>query len=194
MQLSIDSTAPSSHVGRPGARPARLQQSAKSGLSTLPSDSAFHLTTSMRKIELPRISERIRGFTLPTNGLMYVFDYDEVFRVDLCRASVEVFTDNPYVFDEDHPESLGVSDNPPLLQTNRIAVTYSFDPGADSQSVQVLVDSQSHDISFRTLSGDWFVATLTPDERYLIIAEPYMLEVHAFETSTAASATDTVNS
>ncbi|WP_143029301.1 hypothetical protein [Rhodoferax sp. OV413] len=148
----------------------------------------------MRKIELPRISERIRGFTLPTDGLMHVFDYDEVFCVDLGRASVEVLTDNPYAFDAEHPESLGVSDNPPLLLTNRISVAYSFDPVADSQPVQVLVDGQRYDISFRTLSGDWFVATLTADERYLIIAEPYMLEVYAFEAGTAAATADTVNS
>lgn len=148
----------------------------------------------MRKIELPRISERIRGFTIPTDGLMYVFDYDEVFRVDLDMASVEVLTDDPYVFDGDHPESLGVSENPPLLQTKRIAVAYSFDPTADSQIVRVLVGGQPYDISFRTLSGDWFVATLTADERYLIIAEPYMLVVYSLETSLSTALTDTVNS
>lgn len=168
------------------------RRSAINGHSKSPLDSAFHLTTSMRKIELPRISERIRGFTLPADGQMHVFDYDEVFRVDLNRASIEVLSHNPYVFDEEHPESLGVSENPPLLLTTRIAVEYSFHPAADSQLVQVKVDGQCYDVSFRTLSGDWFVATLTPDERYLIIAEPYMLEVYAFEPSPAFATTDAV--
>ena len=53
----------------------------------------------MKKIELPRISGRIRGFTLPADGAMYVFDYDEVFHVNLHHPSVEVLTITPAAFE-----------------------------------------------------------------------------------------------
>lgn len=135
----------------------------------------------MKKIELPRISERIRGFTLPADGVMHVFDYDEVFRVSLRHPSVQVLSLNPDTFEAEHPRYLGVSENPPLLDVDETSVAYSFDPRADAQSVEVLSAGQRHEILFRTFSGDWFVATLSVDGCYLIVAEPYLLEVYSLE-------------
>src|SRR5262245_40008677 len=101
----------------------------------------------MKKIELPRISERIRGFTLPTDGVMQVFDYDEVFRVSLRHASVEVLALNPNAFEGEHPGYLGASENPPLLDVAGTSVSYSFNPRADTQQVELLSNGLRHEIS-----------------------------------------------
>ncbi|GAB3361374.1 hypothetical protein [Lysobacter tyrosinilyticus] len=139
----------------------------------------------MQKVDLPRISERVRGLTLPENDTMYVFDYDEVFLVSLQPPSVQVLDDNPYSFAELHPEHLGVSDSAPLLRVGSASVSYSFDPAAPSQNVQLDLDGKIHDISFRTLSGDWFIASLSPDGAYLVIAEPYLIEVYSLSRGEA---------
>ncbi|MGE8212091.1 MAG: hypothetical protein ACN6Q8_00730 [Stenotrophomonas sp.] len=139
----------------------------------------------MQKIDLPRISERIRGFTLPENGAMTVFDYDEVFLVSLQPPSVRVLDDNPYSFADLHPEHLGVSHNAPLLQVGSTTVSYSFDPAAPSQGVRLDLDGQVQEIPFRTLSGDWFIASLSRDGSYLVIAEPYLLEVYSLSLGEA---------
>ncbi|CAN7491324.1 hypothetical protein LJR118_003417 [Acidovorax sp. LjRoot118] len=110
---------------------------------------------------------------------MYVFDYDEVFEVNLSRLTVEVLVLTPDAFEAEHPRYFGVSATPPLLHVDETSVSYSFDPRADAQSVLVQSADSSHKISFRTMSGDWFVATLSVDGRYLIVAEPYLLEVYS---------------
>lgn len=133
----------------------------------------------MKKVELPRISERIRGFTLPADGVMHVFDYDDVFLVDLRNPSVKVLTLNPTTFETEHPQYLGVSNSPPLLAVKGTSVSYSFDPRADTQLVEVLSSGQRQELSFRTFSGDWFVATLSADACYIVVAEPYLLEVYS---------------
>ena len=134
----------------------------------------------MHKLELPRISERIRGFTLPAEGKMNVFDYDEVFQLNLGdQITVEVLTENPYDFEERTPEYFGVSDREPIRTTETAKVSYNFDPRASSVMVAVESDQGTHHIEFQTLSGDWFVATLTPRGDFLVLAEPYLLEVYA---------------
>lgn len=64
-----------------------------------------------------------------------------------------------------------------MLNVDETSVSYSFDPRADSQLVEVLSAGERHEMSFRTLSGDWFVATLSVDGGYLVVGEPYLLEV-----------------
>jgi hypothetical protein len=132
----------------------------------------------MKKVDLPRFSERIRGFTLPEDGVMYIFDDDEVFKLDLDSAAAELLERDPDLFAEQHPGFLGVSDNPPLAESGNATLAYTFDPSADTQAVKLVSHGRTHEVRFRTLSGDWFVATLTADDRYLIIAEPYLLEVY----------------
>jgi hypothetical protein len=132
----------------------------------------------MRKIDLPRISERIRGFTLTEDGIMYVFDYDEVFRVSLEGApSIEVLPDNPYEFEASRPDSFGVSERDPILSFGHVSLKYNFDPSANSQCITVTANGTVETIEFRTLSGDWFAATLSAEGKYLVGAEPYLIEV-----------------
>ncbi|MFK4205610.1 hypothetical protein [Acinetobacter junii] len=133
----------------------------------------------MQKIQLPCISERIRGFTLPEDGVFYVFDYDEMFKISLNPSpSVEVTDENPYSFEAGHPGYFGVSDREPILNQGGRSVSYNFDPKRDFQAVLIRAGSNEDKISFQTFSGDWFVATLTPDAAYLLVAEPYLIEVY----------------
>lgn len=132
----------------------------------------------MKKLELPYISERIRGFTIPEAGLMYVSDYDEIYKVTLSGApSVEWVDGNPYEF-EDTPKYLGVTQADPILGVDGLSLSYQFNPGSNSQDVVLAAGERTETISFPTLSGDWFVATFSANGEYLVIAEPYLLEVY----------------
>lgn len=111
---------------------------------------------------------------------MNVFDYDEVFQVNLVApVTVEVLADNPYEFAAKTSDYFGVSDREPIRITGETKVSYKFDPSAPSVSVLVELAQGTQHINFRTLSGDWFVATLTPSGDFLILAEPYLLEIYA---------------
>lgn len=136
----------------------------------------------MQKVNLPKISERIRGFTLPENGVFYVFDYDEVFRISLgATANVEITGENPYDFEERCGSYYGVSDKEPILSCRDANLRYSFDPSKNSQTVHIHTGHGEEILNFPSLSGDWFVATLTADGTYLFIAEPYLIEAYAFK-------------
>lgn len=136
----------------------------------------------MRKLPLPRISERIRGFTLPESGSFFVFDYDEVFRVTLGdEPSVEVLDENPYDFEDKVPGYFGVSERAPILERESIRVSYDFDPKLSAQDVLIESPLAKETLSFRTFSGDWFVATLSEGAEFLFIAEPYLIEVYSLK-------------
>jgi hypothetical protein len=135
----------------------------------------------MRKLQLPPISERIRGFTIPESGSMYVSDYDEIHKVTLSDPpTVEWIEGNPYEFEET-PNYLGVTAGSPILNAGGFTLSYEFDPKADVQDVVVTSPTQTETISFRTLSGDWFVATFSADAKYLVVAEPYVIEVYLLQ-------------
>ena len=136
----------------------------------------------MHKLSLPRITERIYVFTPPVNEVMHVADHDEVYRLSLNNVpSVEVTNEHPYDFAELCGVHFGAVGAPPLLSVNGISIAYKFDPKADIQYVKLISNSGMHNIEFPTFSGDWFVATLTNDAAYLLIAEPYLLEVYALK-------------
>ena len=136
----------------------------------------------MYKLNLPRISERIRGFTPPEDGVMFVFDYDEVFRITLGDPpSVETLRDNPYEFESNHPDHFGVSDKEPILESGSFKLSYQFDSRSNFQNITVESLEKAESIQFRTLSGDWFIATFSPCQKYLLIAEPYLIEVYSLQ-------------
>ena len=136
----------------------------------------------MKKLELPYISERIRGFSLPVDNELFIFDYDEVFKLNLENTvSVEVLNDDPDMFDYKHPSFLGISGRAPILQAGQYEISYEFNAQAASQLVTLKSQEKIENITFLTFSGDWFVATLTPCARYLIIAEPYLIELYLLD-------------
>jgi len=133
----------------------------------------------MKKITLPYTSERIRGVTLPENGLLYVCDYDEVFKVIIgSESEPEILDDDPYDFLDALPHSLGVSQNPPILESSGNSISYDFDPRSDFVTVKCKISGTQSDIEFRTLSGDWFAASFSQCGKYIILAEPYSFDLY----------------
>jgi hypothetical protein len=140
----------------------------------------------MRKLALPRISERIRGFTPPEAGGFFVFDYDEVHKVSLSDPpTVETLDDDPYAFADKAEGFFGVSDRPPISSVDSKRVSYNFDPTAKSVTVKLELPEGASAFEFRTFSGDWFVATFSPCGNYLLVAEPYLIEVYDTSSSEA---------
>lgn len=150
----------------------------------------------MNKLDIPHISERIRGVTLPDNGVMYVADYDEVFRISLNnQITVETLDDNPYEFLDSQKHYLGVGNHVPILKSNGNKISYNFWPPAefgtlkhklmstfglnkDFIKIKYFISNKSGALKFRLLSGDWFSASFSECGNYLVIAEPYTFEVY----------------
>ncbi|GEM_PF-2378193 len=136
----------------------------------------------MQKLNLPRISERFRGFTLPVADEFLICDYDEVLRVSLSEpVSVEVTDEHPNDFELKRTDWFGVSEREPIAQAGSYELSYVFVPKDDFQKITIKSASGSEILSFRTFSGDWFVASFSVDAKYLVLAEPYLLEIYALE-------------
>jgi hypothetical protein len=60
-------------------------------------------------------------------------------------------------------------------------ISYQFDPKSDFVTVNCKVHGRSAQIKFRTLSGDWFAASLSDDGRHLVLAEPYDFALYALD-------------
>lgn len=128
--------------------------------------------------------ERFIGFTIPREGRFYVCDHDEVVRVDLDgQMSGEAIDEHPYKFVENNPDFLGIVfdgllANEPILRVGSTTISYIFDPADDFVSVTYEVAGERGALPFRTFSGDWFVASLSEDGRYLVLAEPYEVALY----------------
>ncbi|MDM4769969.1 hypothetical protein [Solimonas sp. SE-A11] len=135
----------------------------------------------LKKLPIPNFTERLYGFTIPSAGKVYACDHDESFEIMLGEApKIVVLEDNPYEFIGSFENALGAFGGKPIHQINGIRVSYSFDGSEDYVAVVVSLENSSETISFRTLSGDWFVATLSVCGRYLVLAEPYLFECYEF--------------
>lgn len=136
----------------------------------------------MEKVALPRTSERIRGVTLPKDGVICVCDYDEVFKIVIGNLSdPEVLDDDPYEFLERLPHSLGVSSHPPILELNGNYISYNFDSAADLVVVSYEILGAKGELEFRTFSGDWFAASFSECGKFLMLAESYGFELYVID-------------
>jgi hypothetical protein len=141
----------------------------------------------MRKLDLskPRASDRIMGFTIPKGGAFHIFDHDEVWKVTIgTTLSIEVTDHPPYKFVGGNTDFLGLvfegfTANSPLLRVGENEIAYDFDPTRNFVTVNYKVDGRSGEVEFRTLSGDWFAASLSDDGRHLVLAEPYDIALYA---------------
>jgi len=138
----------------------------------------------LRKLSIPIFTERLYGFTIPDAGKIYACDHDESFEITLGDPpSVEVLEDNPYEYIASFENALGIPNGTPIHQLGGAEVAYSSDGRDDFVIVTVARGRQTVKISFRTLSGDWFVATLSKCGKYLVLAEPYLFECYEFTSS-----------
>ena len=144
---------------------------------------------TMRKLDLskPPESDRIIGFTIPKRGSFHICDHDEVWKISIGKTlGIEVTDHSPYEFVERNTDFLGLlfkglTANVPLLRVGGNEVSYHFDPKSDFVTVNCKVHGRSAEIKFRTLSGDWFAASLSDDGRHMVLAEPYDIALYALE-------------
>jgi hypothetical protein len=133
----------------------------------------------MKKIEVPKTSERIRGISLPENGVIYLCDYDEVYKITIgSNSEPEILDDDPYEFLYSLPAAIGITDKKPIHESNGNSISYDFDPTKDSISVQFKIESVVSSIDFPILSGDWFEVSFSKCGKYVILAEPYGFELY----------------
>ena len=110
---------------------------------------------------------------------MYIFDYDDVFKISIeDEPSIEVLDDNPYEFLDGLDHFLGVYEHTPILEVNENRISYNFVPTASIVIVQYDIAGKLGEIEFCTLSGDWFAASFSHCGKYLILAEPYGFELY----------------
>jgi hypothetical protein len=135
----------------------------------------------MKKIALSIPSERLIGFTIPDRGRFYVCDHDDVWEIILgSPLSVDLTGHQPYGFARERGDFLGWGRvaNDPVLSRGQTEISYDFRPGADSVKVRYRVGEWDGEIEFPTVSGDWFCASLSADGHYLVLAEPYRLDLY----------------
>ena len=135
----------------------------------------------LRKLPISSFTERLFGFTIPENGVIYACDHDESFEIRLdASPGVNVLDHKPYDFIGSFRNALGIPAGTPLHRLGDKEVAYDFDGRADFVAVTIRRGSEEQSISFRTLSGDWFVSTLSTCGKYVVLAEPYHSECYEF--------------
>jgi hypothetical protein len=138
----------------------------------------------MRQIKLSLPCERIIGFTIPRGGSFFVCDHDEVLRIDIpSLPQVEVIDHHPYDLARENADFVGLhfTDCPlnlPLKESGGHSIYYDFNPKRNFVTVRCNVPGGTSEIKFRTLSGDWFCASLSDDGAHLVMAEPYDLALY----------------
>jgi hypothetical protein len=138
----------------------------------------------MKKLNLPFISDRYTGFTIPRGGTFHICDHDAVWLITLGpEPSVHETDLDPYKFVEDRTDFLGLifeglQENPPLLRVGENAISYDFKPTSDKVIIRFSVAARSGEIEFPIFSQDWFSASFSDDGRYLILAEPDQIEIY----------------
>lgn len=134
-------------------------------------------------LAVPRIAERLLGITIPEHGLMYACSYEGLHTIRLTADPISVETDESGIEDykllEAKGTALGVMGGSPVHSDAKTSISYIFDPRASEQVVSVTTGNNEYELEFSTLSGDWFFATLSRCGHYLVLAEPYSLEIYA---------------
>jgi hypothetical protein len=141
------------------------------------------LSETWQRIPVPGICERMIGFSVPQEDTVLVVSYEGTHLVHLGPpATVE--TDDAYIeYDLYMPEAgtcryrdrdweiIGLHPGRPLL-TSQQGEWLELDEKAET--VSVLVDGEEVWSSpYENFSGDWAVATFSPDGRFIVLGCPY---------------------
>ena len=131
-------------------------------------------------LKIPYVAERFLGVTVPHDGVMYACSYDGLHKL-MLEDPVRVETDEErredYAAPESKGDALGIFGGVPILEDARTKIVYAFNARADTQRVEIHRDGKTEALSFPTLSGDWFFASLSKCGDFLLLAEPYAIEV-----------------
>lgn len=131
-------------------------------------------------LRMPYVAERFLGVTIPDAGVMFACSYEGLHKIVL-EDPVHIETDDKRREDYDalraKGETLGLFGGTPILADSRTKISYAFDPRADEQRIEVCIGGRSEIVTFATLSGDWFFASLSKCGQLLLLAEPYAIEV-----------------
>ena len=132
-------------------------------------------------LKMPYVAERFLGVTIPDGGVMYACSYVGLHKLTL-EDPVRVETDEEgsedYAALESKGAALGIFDGAPILEDAQTKIAYVFDPRADTQRIEIHRAGKTETLIFPTLSGDWFFASLSKCGGFLLLAEPYAIEVH----------------
>ena len=134
----------------------------------------------MEQLPLNIPFQRLMGFTVPHSGQFFVCDHNECWSVQLGQSpAITELDGSPYDL-ATRPDFVGaVANNTELRRAGGTEIDYKFRPNEDSVAVRYRSDSKSGSIEFHLISGDWFVATLSDDGAYAVLAEPDALLLYA---------------
>lgn len=134
----------------------------------------------MEQLPLTIPFQRLLGFTIPDAGRLFVCDHNECWSVRLGRApEITEYDGSPYDLAA-RPDFIGAGvGNNELLKAGGTEIDYDFRPNAEFVAVRWKSRGGSGSIRFGLNSGDWFVASLSTDGAYAVLAEPDALLVYA---------------
>ncbi len=149
------------------------------------------LVADWRQLAIPRICERVIGFSVPQDDTVLVISYEGMHLIRLS-PQVTVETDPEYreydLYDEVSGvcryrgrewDIIGLFPGRPIL-AGREGEELVLDADAETLSVvkggQVVWRSR-----YENFSGDWAAATFSPDGRYIVLGCPYDFDFRVFE-------------
>lgn len=134
----------------------------------------------LNSLKMPYVAERLLGVTIPECSVMYACSYEGLHKIvleDPVRVETDKERSEDYEMLRSKGDALGLFGGTPILTDSRTQISYVFDPRAKDQRIEVRQAGSSEVITFATLSGDWFIATLSKCGQFLVLAEPYAIEV-----------------
>jgi len=141
----------------------------------------------MKKVECQIPTERIIGVTIPEDGKFYVCDYDEVFEAvigEQVSFKVTDFEPNEFAYESSTFIGLNLAGkvaNTPILSIDDNKITPSFKTGDDYAEIDYDIKKEQGTLKFQTFSSDWFCVSFSKCGQFIILAEPYAIDVYAIE-------------
>ena len=152
--------------------------------------------STWHRLSVPPICERMIGFSIPQDGEVLVVSYEGTHLIRL-GPEVTVETDDEFaeydIYDPDTGVAryrgrqyriIGLQGGSPLLKSpsgeNLVLDT-------EGESLSVVQNGETvFSTTYKNFSGDWAVATFSPDGRYIVLGCPYDFDFVVLEREVAA--------
>ena len=134
----------------------------------------------MNKLDFKLPEKRLSGFTMPCKDGFHICGTDEVYFISLedQRANVIETNFDPFNFFMSAETFLGAQGMKPITSFGNNTLDYTFDPTKREVVIRFIIDGESGELIFPTLSGDWFVASFSTCGKFLAVAEPYQIDLY----------------